>query len=76
MSYVVILYKSGPIENRKNNGLIMQKSLIAKKLDIENEDLFMVHELYTSAVSCFGIKVFTKNMALFSFVSISGYQFF
>ena len=41
--------------NRKSidAGLIMQKSLIAKKLDIEDEDLlFMILELYTSLVSC------------------------
>ena len=28
---------------------------------------FMIVELYTSLVSCFGIKVITKNMALFQF---------
>ena len=44
----------------------MQNSLIAKKLDIEDEHLLiMILELYTSVVSCFGIKVITKNMALF-----------
>ena len=47
-------------------GLVMQKSLIAKKLFIKDKDLlFMILELYTSAVSCFGIKVITKNMAWF-----------
>ena len=54
--------------NRKSidNGLIMQKSLIGKKLDIEDEGLlFMLLELYNSAVLCFRIKVITKNMALF-----------
>ena len=45
---------------------MMQKLLILKKLDIEDEDLlFMILELYTSVVSCFGIKVITKIMALF-----------
>ena len=44
----------------------MLKPLIAKKLDIENEDLlFMIFELYTLVVSCFGIKVITKNMVFF-----------
>ena len=51
----------------------MQKSLIAKKLDIEDEDHFMILELYTSVVSCFGIKVTTKIWLCFSFISISGY---
>ena len=52
--------------NSINAGLIMQNSLIAKKLDIEDEHLLiMILELYTSVVSCFGIKVITKNMALF-----------
>ena len=54
--------------NRKSidAGLIIQNLLIAKKLDIEDEDLlFMILELYTSVVSSFGIKVITKNMALF-----------
>ena len=27
--------------------------------------LFMIHELYTSVVSCFAVKVITKNMVLF-----------
>ena len=40
--------------------------MIAKELDTEHEDLlFMILELYTSAVSVFEIKVITKNMALF-----------
>ena len=40
--------------------------MIAKKIDIESEDLlFMILQLYNSAVSCFGIKVIAKNMALF-----------
>ena len=52
--------------NSINAGLIIQNSLIAKKLDIEDEHLLiMILELYTSVVSCFGIKVITKNMALF-----------
>ena len=54
--------------NRKSidAGLIIQNLLIAKKLDIEDEDLlFMILELYTSVVSSFGIKVIIKNMALF-----------
>ena len=54
--------------NRKSidAGLMMYKSLIAKKLDIKDEDLvFLILELYTFVVSCFGIKVITKNMALF-----------
>ena len=54
--------------NRKSidAGLIIQNLLIAKKLDIEDEDLlFMILELYTYVVSSFGIKVITKNMALF-----------
>ena len=45
-------------------------SMIAKKLEIENEDLlFMILDLYTytSVVSCFGIKVMAKNMDLFLF---------
>ena len=46
----------------------MQKSFIAKKLDIKNEDfLLMIPELYTSVASCFPVKVITKNMALFQF---------
>ena len=62
MTYVFFLYKPGPTDA----GLITQKSLIAKKLDIEDEDLlFIILELNTSLVSCFGIKVITKNMALF-----------
>ena len=44
----------------------MKKSFIAKKIDIEDEDLFsIITELYTSVFSCFGIKVITKNVALF-----------
>ena len=47
----------------------MWKSLIAKKFDIKDEDLlfmiFMILELYTSVVSCFEIKMTSKNMALF-----------
>ena len=40
----------------------MQKSLIAKKLDIEDEGLlFIILEFYTSVVSCFGIKKITKK---------------
>ena len=49
--------------NRKSidAGLIMQKSFITNNEDL----LLMIPELYTSVVSCFGIKVITKNMALF-----------
>ena len=64
MSYLVFLCKS----NRKSidTGLIMQKSFIAKKLDIKGEDLLlMIPELYTSVASCFAMKVVTKNMTLF-----------
>ena len=40
--------------------------IFAIKLDNEDEDLlFMILELYVSVVLCFGIKVITKNMALF-----------
>ena len=40
----------------------MQKSLITKKLDIEDEGLlFIIFEFYTSIVSCFGIKKITKK---------------
>ena len=40
----------------------MQKSLIAKKLDIEDEGLlFIILEFYTSIVSCFRIKKITKK---------------
>ena len=56
--------------NRKliDAGLIMQKSFIAKKLDIKDEDLLlMIPELCNSVASCFAIKVITKNMALFQF---------
>ena len=56
--------------NRKSvdAGLIIQKSFIAKKLDIKVEGLLlMIPELYTSVASCFAIKVITKNMALFQF---------
>ena len=54
----------------------MYESLIAKKLDIEDEDLFiMILELHTPLVSCFGIKMITKIWFCFSFVSISGHQF-
>ena len=46
----------------------MKKSLIVKKLDIEDEDLlFMILELHTSVVSCFGVKVNRRNMDLFHF---------
>ena len=54
--------------NRKSvdPGLIIQKSLIAEKLDIKDENLlFMVLELYAFVVSCFVINLITKNMALF-----------
>ena len=54
--------------NRKSidAGQIMKRSLIAKNLDTEDEGLlFMILELYTSVVSWFGMKVITKNMALF-----------
>ena len=45
--------------------------MIAKEL--ENEDpLFKILELFTSAVSCFGITVI-KNMACFSFAFVSRY---
>ena len=50
----------------------MQKSFIAKELDIKNEDLFMILELHTSVVSCFGIKVITKSIALFQFCTYFG----
>ena len=52
--------------NRKpiDAGLIMYNSFIAKKLDIVDEDLLLIPELYISAVSCFGMWVITKNMAL------------
>ena len=56
--------------NRKSidSGLIMQKSFFVKMLYIEGEDLLlMIPELYISVVSCFRIKVITKNMALFQF---------
>ena len=44
----------------------MKKSFIAKKIDIEDEDLFLIiPELYTSVFSSFGIKMITKNVALF-----------
>ena len=44
----------------------MQKSFIAKELNIKDEDLIlMIFELYTSIFSHLGIKVITKNMALF-----------
>ena len=43
--------------NRKpiDAALIMYNSFIAKKLDIVDEDLLLIPELYISAVSCFGI---------------------
>ena len=53
----------------------MHKSLIAEKLDIEDEDLlFMILELYTTKFSCFGIKMITENMA-YGFVLVL-YLFF
>ena len=49
----------------------MYKSLIARKLDIEDEDaFFMILELSTFLVSYFGRKVITKIWRCFSFVSI------
>ena len=45
----------------------MQKSLIAEKLDLEKEDVIMILEVYNSVASYFGIKVITKDMALFQF---------
>ena len=54
--------------NRKSvdAGLIIQKLLIAEKLDIEDENLlFMILELYAFVVSCFVVNLITKNMALF-----------
>ena len=55
------------------------KSLIAKKLDIKDEDLlFMILVLYTSVVSSFGIKVITKNigfvLVLYLFRDISSFK--
>ena len=45
---------------------IMQKSFIAKKLDIKDESSFDDSwVIYTSVASCFAIKEITKNMALF-----------
>ena len=46
--------------------LIMQKSLIAKKVrHWKWRPSMMILELYTFVVSCFVIKVISKNMALF-----------
>ena len=46
--------------------LIIQKSLIAEKLDIKDKNLlFMILELYAFVVSCFVINLITKNMGLF-----------
>ena len=42
---------------------------MTKKLNIKNEDFFMVLELYKSVVSCFEKKIWLS----FSFVFISGY---
>ena len=36
-----------------------------KSLALKINTFFMIFELYTSVVSCFGIKVITKNMTLF-----------
>ena len=35
------------------------ESFIAKKLNTEDEDLFMILKLYTSVVLCFGMKLIT-----------------
>ena len=57
----------------------MYKPLIAKKLDIEDKGLlFMILELYTSVVSCFGIKLITKKygfvLVLYIFRDIGSFK--
>ena len=56
----------------------MWKSINIKKIGIDDEDLLlMIPVLYTSVVSCFGIKVITKNMAflvLYQFRDISSFK--
>ena len=44
--------------------------MIEKTLDMENEDLFMILELHTTAVCRFGIKVITKIWLCLSVVFI------
>ena len=60
---IYLFFKYYLVKNRLQN---KQKSLIAKKLYIEDGDLlFMIPEFYTFVVSYFGIKVVTENLALF-----------
>ena len=66
MSYVV--FYINPVQQKIYRRWVDNVEVIAKKLDIKDEDLLlMIPELYTSVASCFVITMITKNMAFFWF---------
>ena len=70
MSYVAFLYKSNLIEKSIDAGLIMQKSLVAKKIDNENEDLALpMQKVVRSSVLICSMLSFAIVLCYLNFVN-------